>query len=82
VGNVQQKGKLNIDNTMNEEMDECNNTNNNNNTDSTPGEITIFIQTEIHSTVKQCSSTAKHIRKSNKYKEIWAKTQCQVHHWE
>jgi hypothetical protein len=43
---MQHKGKLNKDNTMNEEMDECNNTG------SSPGEITIFIQTENQSTVK------------------------------
>jgi hypothetical protein len=46
------EGKLNTDNTMNGEMAECNNTNNNNNTGSSPGKITMFIQTEIQSRVK------------------------------
>lgn len=52
MGNVQHKGKLNKDNIMNEEMDECNSANNSNNTGSSPGEITIFIQTKIQSRVK------------------------------
>jgi hypothetical protein len=46
--------KLNQDNTMNEQMDECDNTNNNNNNNGrSPVEITIImIQTEIQGIVK------------------------------